>query len=118
MNTLFLTLLYDPDDVTQVRSLTRGSMQNQINTYQWAFIDGLRMNMGSEEKLQIVNALPVGIFPLHTKHLHAVEIHVGAHSLAVWINVKLQIGNNYAPLVKNFPPQYLHALRQRAFLLQ
>ncbi|MEA5145148.1 MAG: hypothetical protein VB041_03850, partial [Candidatus Limiplasma sp.] len=69
MNTLFLTLLYDPDDVTQVRSLTRGSMQNQINTYQWAFIDGLRMNMGSEEKLQIVNALPVGIFPLHYRQL-------------------------------------------------
>ena len=69
MNTLFLTLLYDPDDVAQVRSLTRGSMQNQINTYQWAFIDGLRMNMGREEKLQIVNALPVGIFPLHYRQL-------------------------------------------------
>ncbi len=69
MNTLFLTLLYHPLDAAKVARLSRDGLQNQINTYQWAFVDGLRQNLAAGETLQIVNSLPVGVFPLQYRRL-------------------------------------------------
>lgn len=64
MNVLFLTLLYHPDDVEAVSRFSRTGMQNQINTYQWALIDGIRQNLAQGETLTILNSLPVGVYPL------------------------------------------------------
>ena len=69
MNTLFLTLLYHPQDAATVAGLSRDGLQNQINTYQWAFVDGLWKNLAVGETLSIVNALPVGIYPPHYRRL-------------------------------------------------
>lgn len=69
MNTLFLTLLYHPNSVAEVARLSRDGLQNQINTYQWAFVDGLQRNMTEGEMLTVVNALPVGVFPLAYRRL-------------------------------------------------
>ncbi len=63
MNTLFLTLLYHPDDVAMVLKHSRDGIQNQINAYQWAFHEGLEKNLLVGESLSICNALPVGVYP-------------------------------------------------------
>ncbi|NLI22555.1 MAG: glycosyltransferase family 4 protein [Clostridiales bacterium] len=65
MNILFLGLLYHPDDIDAVLRQSRDGLQNQINSYQWSFIDGLRKNLGPRESLHVLNALPVGAFPRH-----------------------------------------------------
>jgi len=69
MNLLFLTLLYPPKTMDQVSRFSKDGMQNQINSYQWAYIDGLRQNMGEGEDLNLINSLPVGIFPIRYKKL-------------------------------------------------
>ncbi|MDD3213745.1 MAG: glycosyltransferase [Eubacteriales bacterium] len=76
MNVLFLTLLYHPEDEQNVSRLSRVGMQNQINTYQWAFIDGIKQNFAEGETLSILNSLPVGVFPLqYRKALLKGKIH-------------------------------------------
>lgn len=69
MNILCLTLLYHPDDVDVTLANSRDGLQNQINSYQWALIDGLTQNIGVGESLTIINSLPVGIFPTHYRKL-------------------------------------------------
>ncbi len=69
MNTLFLTLLYHPSDAAEVSRRSRDGLQNQINTYQWAFVDGLKQNLAEGETLSIINALPVGVYPLAYRRL-------------------------------------------------
>jgi len=69
MNVLFLTLAYHPEAVESVLRLSRDGMQNQINAYQWALIEGLRSNLKAGETLTIVNALPVGAFPARYRGL-------------------------------------------------
>ncbi|MEA5014480.1 MAG: glycosyltransferase [Candidatus Limiplasma sp.] len=63
MNLLFLTLLYPPKTLEQVSRDSKDGLQNQINSYQWAFVEGLRQNLGEGESLSILNSLPVGTFP-------------------------------------------------------
>jgi glycosyltransferase involved in cell wall biosynthesis len=70
MNVLFLTLLYHPDELEAVTRLSRDGLQNQINAYQWAFIDGLRKNLAPGETLSVCNALPVGVFPTRYRKLY------------------------------------------------
>ena len=70
MNTLFLTLLYHPDEVEAVSRLSRDGLQNQINNYQWAFIQGLRQQLAPGETLHVLNALPVGVFPNHYRSFY------------------------------------------------
>lgn len=65
MNTLFLTLLYHPNEVEEVSKQSRDGLQNQINNYQWAFIEGLRQQLRPGETLEVLNALPVGVYPIH-----------------------------------------------------
>ena len=69
MNILFLSLLYHPDAIDAVARRSRDGLQNQINSYQWAFIEGLRQNMGEGETLSVLNSLPVGVFPTHYRHV-------------------------------------------------
>jgi len=65
MNILFLTLLYHPDDIDATLASSRDGLQNQINSFQWALIDGLKSNLSTGETLTVVNSLPVGVFPTH-----------------------------------------------------
>lgn len=67
MNVLMMSLLYPADQMEEARQNARDKIQNQINSYQHAYIQGLRQNMHSDERLDILNALPVGIFPLQYK---------------------------------------------------
>jgi len=69
MNILMMTLLYPQDQLDEVTSKAKDKLQNQINNYQWAFIEGIRKNLSSEDSLDIVNCLPVGIYPLQYKQL-------------------------------------------------
>ncbi|MDD3334225.1 MAG: glycosyltransferase family 4 protein [Eubacteriales bacterium] len=63
MNILFLTLLYPKETMAEVTANIRDKVQNQINQYQHAFIQGIDDTLQPTEKLDIVNSLPVGIFP-------------------------------------------------------
>lgn len=69
MNILFLTLLYPPEKVEAISRLSRDGLQNQVNAFQWALIEGLKENIGERGMLSILNALPVGIFPTHYRKL-------------------------------------------------
>ena len=69
MNILFMSLLYHPDEAAAVEKLSRDGMQNQINSYQWALIDGLKQNLSETETVSICNALPVGVYPRHYRRL-------------------------------------------------
>lgn len=70
MNVLMMSLLYPDDMMAEVRQNARDKVQNQINNYQRAFIEGIRANLEAGERLDILNALPVGIFPLQYRKLH------------------------------------------------
>ncbi len=69
MNILMLTLMYPQDQLDEVTANARDKLQNQINNYQRAFIEGIRSNLAKDERLDIVNCLPVGIFPLQYRQL-------------------------------------------------
>ncbi len=69
MNTLFMSLAYHPEEIKTVAKYSRDGLQNQIDAYQWAFIEGLQKNLKTDEALTILNALPVGVFPLHYRKL-------------------------------------------------
>jgi len=69
MNVLLMSLLYPQDQLTEVTQNAKDKLQNQINNYQRAFIEGIRQNLESDEKLDILNSLPVGIFPLQYRQL-------------------------------------------------
>lgn len=64
MNVLMLSLMYPKDTKNQVACDVKDKLQNQINSYQRAFVEGIRANLEEDERLDIVNSLPVGIFPL------------------------------------------------------
>lgn len=64
MNVLMLSLMYPEDMKTQVAHDAKDKLQNQINSYQRAFVEGIKSNLLPDERLEIVNALPVGVFPL------------------------------------------------------
>ena len=67
MNILFLTLLYPEETKVQTAAASRDGLQNQIDNYQRAFVRGIRENLREGESLELVNSLPVGIFPLQSK---------------------------------------------------
>ena len=64
MNVLMLSLMYPEDTKDQVARDAKDKLQNQINSYQRAFVEGIRANLQDGEEMAIVNALPVGAFPL------------------------------------------------------
>lgn len=65
MNVLMMTLLYPDECYRQTAALSRNGMQNQIDSYQKSFREGIEACLGEGEALRLVNSLPVGIFPLH-----------------------------------------------------
>ena len=67
MNVLMLSLMY-PDDLTDNASrLSRDGLQNQVNAYQRAMVAGIKANLRPGEAFAVVNAMPVGAFPLRYK---------------------------------------------------
>ena len=69
MNVLLMSLLYPDDQLAEVTHKAKDKLQNQINSYQRAFEAGIRENLKQGEKLDILNCLPVGIFPLQYRDL-------------------------------------------------
>ncbi|MEG1676059.1 MAG: glycosyltransferase [Clostridia bacterium] len=63
MNVLFMTLMYPQELLPVVSRNAKDGLQNQINSYQRAFVEGISQNLKATEQLEIVNALPVGVFP-------------------------------------------------------
>ncbi len=92
MNILFLTLMYHPGAVEETARLSRSGLQNQINSYQHAFADGLKQNLAPGEALSILNALPVGVFPVHYRRLFLRNRRFG-------VNFE-EIGSLNLPLIK------------------
>ena len=73
MNVLFLSLLYHPDAVREVAALSHTGLQNQVNGFQWAMIQGIEQNLEDGETLSILNALPVGIYPKQYQKLRLAQ---------------------------------------------
>ena len=69
MNVLMLSLMYPEDMKTQLARDAKDKLQNQINSYQRAFVEGIKSNLLPDDRLEIVNALPVGVFPLQYRRL-------------------------------------------------
>lgn len=69
MNMLLMSLMYPDDMIEDVARNARDGMQNQINSYQRALVKGLTECLGPGEGLDIVNCLPVGVFPTHYRRL-------------------------------------------------
>ena len=51
MNVLMLSLMYPEDMKTQVARDARDKLQNQINSYQRAFVEGIKANLLPDERL-------------------------------------------------------------------
>lgn len=69
MNVLFMSLLYPNDQLAEISTKAKDKLQNQINNYQRAFEAGIRENLAPDEKLDILNCLPVGIYPMQYRDL-------------------------------------------------
>ena len=76
MNVLLMSLMYPDDQLEEVTRNAKDKLQNQINSYQRAFVQGIRENLREGETLAILNSLPVGIWPLQYKKLF---LHSGMH---------------------------------------
>ena len=64
---IFAGPLFNRKEESYIQSNTlQGRLQNQANTFQWNCIDGLLENGIS---VKIINALPVGVFPMQYKKL-------------------------------------------------
>lgn len=63
MNLLMMTIYYPDECYQEVASLSKVGMQNQINSYQKAFMEGLEQCLQPDEAFKIINALPVGVYP-------------------------------------------------------
>ena len=55
MNVMMLSLMYPEDTKKQVARDVKDKLQNQINSYQRAFAEGIRANLQTGERLDIVN---------------------------------------------------------------
>ena len=64
MNILMMSLLYPEDQLDEVNHNAKDKLQNQINNYQRAFMEGIEANLQAGERLDLLNSLPVGIFPI------------------------------------------------------
>ena len=55
MNVLLMSLMYPEDQLEEVTQNAKDKLQNQINSYQRAFVQGIRENLQDGEKLDILN---------------------------------------------------------------
>lgn len=58
---IFVGCLYNPNDESELLSLSRTGLQNAANLYQWNIINGIETNIGVN--VDIINVLPVGTYP-------------------------------------------------------
>lgn len=65
MNVLLMSLIYPEECYQEVAAQSKSGMQNQIDSYQKSFWEGISQCLQSGEELHGINALPVGVFPLH-----------------------------------------------------
>lgn len=65
MNVLMMSLMYPDECYREVAANSKNGMQNQIDSYQKAFWEGVSCCLLEGEELRAVNALPVGVFPIH-----------------------------------------------------
>jgi len=64
---IVLGCLFDRNKDKEIFGLSKTSVSNAANTYQWNLIDGLKEVLS--EKLSIINVLPVGTYPKRYKKL-------------------------------------------------
>ena len=65
---IFVGLLFEKkEEKTLISNSRDGSVQNQVNNFQWNLINGFEANGISD--LMIINALPVGCFPFNYKKI-------------------------------------------------
>lgn len=67
MKLLFLGLLYNREEETDILSRSLAGVQNAIMKYQWNLIDGLDQML--KESVTIYSCLPVGTYPKYYKKL-------------------------------------------------
>ena len=53
MNVMMLSLMYPEDTKKQVARDVKDKLQNQINSYQRAFVEGIKANLLPDERLEI-----------------------------------------------------------------
>lgn len=64
---IFMGPLFQREQEKQLLSLSKAGLLNAGNTFQWNLIDGMCKNL--TEGMQIINALPVGIWPTKFRKL-------------------------------------------------
>lgn len=64
---LFLGCLFDREDEELILNLSKGGLQNAVNTFEWNLIDGI--NSCKSKPIDIINVLPVGTYPKHFQKL-------------------------------------------------
>lgn len=107
MNLLMMTLLYPNDMMEEVRRNVRDKIQNQINSYQHAFLAGIDANLQEGERLEVLNSLPVGVFPLQYRklilkkgyHDHGRIVELGALNLP-WLKQRIRTARATRALMK------------------
>lgn len=93
---VFLGLLFPRWKENSIKEKSRtGSIQNQVNTFQWNCIDGLYENLQSG--IRIINALPVGTFPFQYKDLLLRSKEWEYHN-----EIHYQVGSINLPFLKQF----------------
>ena len=93
---IFLGLLFPRWDEKNIKEKSRkGSIQNQVNTFQWNCIDGFYENL--QNGIRIINVLPVGTFPFQYKDLvlHSKEWEYKDEK-------HYQVGSSNLPFLKQF----------------
>lgn len=90
---IFLGPLFQREQETTIISLTpSGSIQNQVNTFEWNVIEGLYENGVND--LQIINVLPVGTYPKNYKKLVLPD--------RKWGENNIEVGCINLPFIKQF----------------
>ncbi len=64
---VFLGLLYSPEDENRILKYAKSSFQSAANNFQWGILNGI--HQGSQEKVVVVNSVPMGSYPRHSKIL-------------------------------------------------
>ena len=62
--------MYPEQLIDEVKSNSKTPLQMQIESYQRAFLAGIKANMHEEDKVSRINCLPVGTFPTQYKKLY------------------------------------------------
>ena len=96
MKILFLGCLFKQCDEKEILHKSKIGLQNQINAFQWALINGLEHEL--KNNIDIVNVLPVGTYPKYYSRIFL--------KTKKWKHQKnandLEIGSINLPIIKQF----------------